>query len=98
MPLRSERDHASLVRVDPNPLLLLLLDDEAGTAANFDHGFAEKSHARRVRNSPPVLEQNVAVTGAIRTAPVTHLFKNKREGRVGETSCVSVSCAILEHQ
>ena len=93
MPLCSERDHAGLARVDANPLFLLLLHDEAGTAASFDQttvsgscrpnargGLREVSHARPIRNSSPVLEQQAAVSSAIQS----HTSKIKRaDGWVG---------------
>ena len=91
--VHSERAHAGLVRVVPNPLL----------AASFDHAaavsgicrptlaasstelrwIAELSHARPISNFPPVLEQKAAVTGAVRTTPVTHLFLKTRERGTG---------------
>ena len=105
MPLRSERDHAGLVRVVPYPLLLL----ETGTAASFDQAAAvsggcrptlaassselrwsaELSHERTIRDSPHRAgAKGSIVTGAVRTAPVTHTCaKNKYEGRVGGLSC-----------
>ena len=99
MPLRSERDHAGLVRVVPNPLLLL----ETGTAASFDQAAAvsggcrptlaassaelrwsaELSHERSIHDSPHVLERKAALS-RVQFAPLqSHTLMPKTSMRDG---------------